>query len=263
MPDVEQYTPGTPSWVDVSSPDPGAAAVFYAALFDWDAGEPGDLETTGGYRMFSLHGRSVAGLGPSQEGVPPNWTTYVTVADADATTAAVTAAGGTVLLEPMDVLDAGRMAVFTDPQGGAFAIWQPNAHIGAGTVNEPGSLCWNELATSDAAGAQAFYGAIFGWDGDTQESPMGPYTMLKLGENGIGGMRTLGPNDPPGVPPHWLTYFAVADCAATAARIAQLGGTVRMDPMTIPAGTFTVASDPHGAAFAVIQLAPGMGQEAA
>lgn len=260
MPDVEQYAPGTPSWVDVMSPEVEASAAFYAALFGWDVGEAGDLETTGGYRMFSQRGRTVAGLGPVQDGAPPNWKTYVTVADADVTTAAVRAAGGTVLLEPVDVLDVGRMAVFADPQGAVFAIWQPKLHIGAGIVNEPVSLAWNELATSDAAGASAFYGAIFGWGGDATDTPLGEYTMLMLGERGIGGMRTLGPNDPPGVPPHWLTYFAVADCAATAARIRELGGAVHIDPVTIPAGTFTVATDPHGAAFAVIQLSPEMAE---
>lgn len=260
MLDVEQYAPGTPSWVGVSSPDPAASAAFYTALFAWDVGEPGDMETTGGYRIFSQRGRDVAGLVSAQPGAPPAWMTYVTVADADATTEAVKAAGGTVLLDPADVPDAGRMAVYADPQGAVFAVWQPRLHIGAGIVNEPASLTWNELATSDAAGASAFYGAIFGWGGDATDTPLGEYTMLMLGERGIGGMRTLGPNDPPGVPPHWLTYFAVADCAATAARIRELGGAVHMDPVTIPAGTFTVASDPQGAAFAVIQLSPEMAE---
>ncbi len=256
MPDVEQYAPGTPSWVDVSSPDVEASAAFYSGLFGWDVGEAGDLETTGGYRMFSQGGRTVAGLGPVQPGSPPAWTTYVTVADAGATAAAVTAAGGAVYLEPMDVLDAGRMAVFADPQGAVFAAWQPQAHIGAETVNAPGALAWNELASSDTAGAAAFYGAVFGWGANAMDMGGMEYTSWMLGDAPIGGMRALGENDPPGVPPHWLAYFGVADCAAAVARIGELGGTVHMEPVTIPAGTFTVASDPQGAAFAVIQLSP-------
>lgn len=258
MPVVTQHPPGTPSWVDLSSPDPEASAAFYGAVFGWEAGEAGDPETTGGYRMFLQDGRTVAGLGPVQDGMPVVWSTYVTVADADATAVAVTGAGGAVVVPPFDVLDAGRMAVFSDAQGAVFCIWQPRAHIGAEIVNDPVSLCWSELATTDAAGALAFYGAVFGWGGEASDTPMGTYTMLLRGDRGIGGMRELGPNDPPGVPPNWLVYFAVADCAASAAAIAEHGGTVHLGPVTIPAGTFAVASDPQGAVFAVIQLSPEM-----
>ena len=253
MPDVEQYTPGTPSWVDLSSPDAEASAAFYSGLFGWDVGEAGDLETTGGYRMFSQGGRTVAGLGGLQAGAPPHWKTYVSVADADATTEAVKAAGGAVYLEPMDVLDAGRMAVFADPQGAVFAVWQPGLHTGSGIVNEPVSLAWNELGTTDTGAAAAFYTTIFGWDAQVMEMPGMDYTMLSLGDQPIAGMRPFGAGDPPGIVPHWLTYFSVADCAASMAKIRELGGTVHIDPVTVPAGTFTIASDPQRAVFAIIE----------
>ena len=189
MPDIDQYTPGTPSWVDVTAKDVDASAAFYGALFGWEASEPGPVEETGGYRMFSMRGRTVAGLGPWREGgPPPMWTTYITVADADATCAAATQAGGTVFMAPMDVLEAGRMAVIADPQGAVFAIWQPNLHPGAQIVNEPGSLVWNELAARDVSPEPAFYGAVFGWAADTQ--PMGgtQYTTWRLGDRPVGGM---------------------------------------------------------------------------
>ncbi len=110
MTQVTQYAPGTPSYVDVSSPDVDAAAAFYAALFGWECVEAGPPEQSGGYRMFESDRRTVAGIGPVPEDAPPAWTTYVTVADADAAAAAAQAAGGRVLLEPTDVMTAGRMA---------------------------------------------------------------------------------------------------------------------------------------------------------
>lgn len=259
MSDVEQYEPGTPSWVDVSSPDPDAAAAFYCGLFGWAATEPGPVQETGGYRMFQLRGRSVAGLGPMQPNVPvPVWTTYITVADADQACAAAREAGGAVFLEPMDVLTAGRMAVIADPQGAVFSVWQPVEHIGCEIVNEAGALAWNELATPDPDAAKAFYGAVFGWTAET--SPAGPveYTMWKLGDRGVGGMMKMDENYPPGVPPNWLTYIGVEDCAASCALAVELGGAVQMGPMTIAAGTFAVLSDPFGAVFAVIALSEEM-----
>jgi predicted enzyme related to lactoylglutathione lyase len=260
MPDVEQFAPGTPSWVDVTAPDSDAAAAFYSALFGWDATEPGPVEETGGYRMFQLRGRSVAGLGPTREGaLPPLWTTYVTVADADASVAAIKDAGGTVFMEPMDVLQAGRMAAAADPQGAFFCIWQPVEHIGSEIVNEPGTLIWNELATTDTDAAKAFYGAVFGWTSEDMTGEDGmSYTRWGLDGKGVGGMMAMGDDYPAGVPPNWLAYFAVADCAAAVARVVELGGSIQLEPMTISMGTFAVLADPNRAVFAVIELAPEM-----
>ena len=231
MPDVDGFAAGTPSWVDLASPDLDASAAFYGELLGWDCTEAAEDDSAGGYRMFTLRGRSVAGLGPVQGEAPPNWTTYVTVDDADAAAAKIAEAGGTAFLEPMDVLDAGRMAVFADSGGAVFAIWQPMQHRGAQIVNEPGALTWNELATRDLAASKEFYGAVFGWEGDTM--PAGEsnpeYTMLRLAgtENAIAGMITMSDAIyPPGVPAHWLTYLQVADCAAATAKAKQLGASV-------------------------------------
>jgi len=257
MPDVDQYTPGTPSWVDMSSPDTDASAAFYSALFGWEAGEPGTVEETGGYRMFSLRGRSVAGLGPTRDGgPPPMWTTYITVADADATCAAAAAAGGTVFMQPMDVLEAGRMAVIADPQGAGFAIWQPNLHPGSQVVNEPGSPIWSELAVRDTAPEPAFYAAVFGWTADT--TPMGgtAYTTWRLGDHPVGGMIQMDEQWPAEMPPHWMTYFAVEDVDATCAQATSLGATVHVPPREIEGvGRFALIGDPHGAVFSVITMA--------
>ena len=127
--------------------------------------ESENAEQTGGYRLAMKDGRPAAGMMPQmQEGQPTAWTTYVSVEDAEATAAAVKEAGGTVIVEPMEVMDLGTMAVFADPAGAVFGVWQPGTFPGAGLVNEPGAIAWNELNTRDLAGAKEFYGAVFGWD---------------------------------------------------------------------------------------------------
>jgi predicted enzyme related to lactoylglutathione lyase len=241
----------------MSSPDTDASAAFYSGLFGWEASEPGPVEETGGYRMFSMRGRSVAGLGPTREGgPPPMWTTYVTVADADATCAAAAAAGGMVFMQPMDVLEAGRMAVIGDPQGAGFAIWQPNLHPGSQVVNEPGSLIWSELAVRDTGPEPDFYRAVFGWVADT--APMGgtEYTTWRLGDHPVGGMIRMDEQWPAEMPPHWMTYFAVEDVDAACAQATELGATVHVPPKDIEGvGRFAVIGDPHGAVFSVITMA--------
>jgi predicted enzyme related to lactoylglutathione lyase len=206
--------------------------------------------------MFEKGGIPVAGAGPiMMEGQPPAWTSYVSVTDADATVTKVKAAGGMVFVEPMDVLDVGRMSVFADPSGAAAAVWEPRRHIGAGLVNEPGALAWNELATRDIPAATAFYGEVFGWKGETAD--MGPmeYTTWKLGESEIAGMMAMPAEVPPEVPSYWLAYFGTGDCDATVAAATADGATLVVGPMDIPPGRFAVLSDPTGAMFGVIALA--------
>ena len=163
MPERTSYAPGTPLWIDMGSPDIEGSKAFYSGLFGW-AAEADPNPEAGAYTMFSQGRKNVAGLGPQMNpDMPPFWMSYVTVADADETCARVKDAGGNLLVEPMDVLDAGRMAVFMDAQGAATSIWQPNKHIGAELVNEPVSFCWAELNTRDLDGSKAFYSEVFGW----------------------------------------------------------------------------------------------------
>jgi predicted enzyme related to lactoylglutathione lyase len=256
MPEMTQYTPGTPSWIDLGSPDPDASAQFYGELFGWETTEAGPVEETGGYRMFLLRGKQVGGLmALMSEEQPPAWTTYVSTDDADGVTARATAAGGTVLAPVMDVMDAGRMAIMADPVGAVFGTWQPGEHKGAELVNEAGALAWDELATRDMDASKGFYAAVFGWDASTSE--MGPmeYTEFLLGGKTIAGGLELGDDVPAAVPPHWLAYFGVEDCDAALARANALGGSTILEPMDIPAGRFAQLRDPHGAALGIIALA--------
>ncbi len=256
MSTVTEYAPGTPSWVDLSSPDLDASAAFYGGLFGWDCIEAGDPAETGGYRMFQLRGATVAGLGPLQENAgPPAWSTYVSVADADATAKAITDAGGTVMVPPMDVMEAGRMLVAADPTGAVFSAWQPKATIGAGIVNEPGALSWNELNTRDPDAAEPFYRAVFGWTANHNDMGGGAtYTEWQLDGRSVGGMLDMRGRVPEQIPAHWLTYFAVDDTDATVAKTTELGGAVMVPAMDIEPGRFAVVADPQGAFFAVMKM---------
>jgi predicted enzyme related to lactoylglutathione lyase len=155
----------------------------------------------------------------------------------------------------MDVMDLGRMAIFADPTGAVFGIWQPGTFVGAGLVNEPGALAWNELGTRDPDAAKAFYAAVFGWGTrDSDMGEMGTYTEWLNGEDSIGGMMDVSGRLPDEIPAHWLVYFAVENTDAALETVKSSGGGVSFGPIDIPAGRFAIVTDPHGAAFAVIQM---------
>jgi uncharacterized protein len=258
MTERTSYEPGTPSWVDLSSPDTEASATFYGGLFGWEVQSAGPVEETGGYGMFTLRGKQVAGVGPiMQEGQPPVWSTYVATDDADAAAARAADAGASVVAEPMDVMDAGRMAVFAHPAAGVLGVWQAGRHTGAELVNEPGALNWNELQTRDVAGAKAFGEAVFGWAPDDQAFGGMTYTLFTVGGQGVAGAMTMPSDVPEGTPAFWLAYFTVADCDESVAKVQELGGSVFGSPHTLEGvGRFAVVADTHGATFGVIAGEP-------
>jgi predicted enzyme related to lactoylglutathione lyase len=253
MTERTSYEPGTPSWVDLATPDVNASARFYGELFGWDLVSAGPVEETGGYGMFKLRGKSVAGVGPlMQEGQPQVWSTYVSTDDADAVAARATQAGGAVLVEPMDVMDAGRMAFVVHPAAGAIGVWQPGRTIGAELVNEPGAVGWSELHTRDVDGANAFYSAVFGWTaqpfGDTN------YTIFQLGDHAVAGAQPISDDAPQDTPAFWLTYFEVDDCDAAVAKAQELGGSVAWPAMEMEGvGRFAGLADADGIQFAVVK----------
>jgi uncharacterized protein len=253
--EIDGYEAGVPSWIDIGSPDPQGAAEFYGALFGWEA--PEGPPESGGYRVAMVGDRAVAGIGPQQNPGPPVWATYIAVDDVDEAVAKVLTAGGQVLSPAIDVLDVGRMAVFSDPQGAVFSVWQAGTHPGAQLVNEPGTWSWSELLTTDVEAAKSFYAGVFGWTTNTAgEGPTGEYTEWQVGGRSVGGMMAKPPTMPGEVPPHWVVYFAVADADAAVARIVELGGTVMMAPMDIEPGRFATVADPFGGVFNVIALKP-------
>lgn len=248
------YPPGVPCWVDLSTPDVDAAIAFYGQLFGWEA-QP-TAPNTGGYRMFHYQGQPVAAVMPlMSDDQPVAWSHYVSVADCAATTQAVEAAGGKVVAAPMDVMEQGVMAVYTDPEGAVFGCWQPKAFRGAELVNEPNTFCWTELASRDLDSATRFYPRVFGWQHQTDTFEGGSYTTWRVGDRPVGGMMPMGSMFPPDVPPHWGVYFAVTDVDASIDRLRDLGGTTLTSVMSADVGRFAGVTDPHGASFTLIQLA--------
>jgi len=257
MPSRSSYAEGTPCWVDLQTTDADAAKAFYGALFGWEFDDqpiPGD----GVYSMALKDGEQVAALSrPSQvmadQGMPPLWNTYIAVNDADATAERAAAAGGRTLVEPFDVMAAGRMAWVADPSGAAVGLWQAGEHIGATLVNEPGALIWNELVSGDLTAALAFYEALLGIT--AQDSPLGdtPYTTLYVADAMVGG-ATAPRMD--GTPNHWHVWFAVADADEAAANATSAGGEAVLDPFDLPIGRFAALADPQGATFSVIAMNP-------
>ena len=255
--EVERYEHGVPCWVDLGTPDIEAAIAFYGGLLGWTAtvGPP----EAGGYAIAELKGKPVAGLGPQMNPGPPFWSSYVNVTDADAITPLVKANGGSVISEPFDVMDVGRMGIFADPTGAVFSVWQAKLHIGAGLVNEPGAFSWNELVSTDLDAAKPFYKAVFSWDADTQGTPPNTYTEWKLNGRTIGGGMPKPPMMPAEVPSNWGVYFAVVDTDAAVAKANELGGGTILPATDIEPGRFAVLRDPAGAVFNVIAMKAGLG----
>ncbi|WP_369240694.1 VOC family protein [Streptomyces sp. R21] len=245
---LDKPVTGGPCWTELGTSDLEAAKRFYGGLFGWRA-ETDPRQEAGGYTVAHLGDAAVAALSPLyQESQPVAWNVSFAVADADAAVEAVKAAGGTLLLGPMDVFDVGRFAVALDPAGAAFQLWQPRAFPGAGVFNAPGSLGWVELLTRAPERAVAFYTTVFGWSVNASER----YTQWGIDGADFGGMVTMDEKFPPEVPSHWLPYFSVEDVDATAADAAEAGGTILMEPMSVPDGPrIAVLRDPQGAMFGV------------
>ncbi|MEY2399376.1 MAG: uncharacterized protein QOJ00_2550 [Actinomycetota bacterium] len=241
---------GTPSWLDIGSPDIDGTFAFYGPLFGWERVDLGP--DAGGYGMAAIEGDTVAGVGPAQQPGPPFWTTYIATDDVQATTKKVEAAGGAVIVGPTDVFDQGKFAVYADPNGAVFSVWESGDNIGAYRVNENGTLCWNELNTWNLDAAKPFYAEVFGWD--ISDNP--EYGEFSVGGRVVGGMMPLSTERvPQETPEHWLVYFAVDDINAAVAKINELGGTVMMEPFEAGGvGLMTVNKDPQGAVFATIQM---------
>jgi uncharacterized protein len=250
-----RYEHGTPSWVDLGVSDLDGEAAFYSALFGWDV-ERGGADV-GHYSMATLAGAPVAALsGQAEAGAPVAWATYVTVVDVGSAVERVQAGGGQVVVEPMDVMALGRMAMVTDPGGAVLSLWQAGGHVGAGRTGEPGTLCWVELTTRHVSEAVAFYGSVFGWTAAPLEDGGTDYHEWRRPDGtAVAGMLPMvGDEWPPGLPDHWMVYFGVVDVDAAVGRCAQLGGTIAVPPTDVPLGRFAVLADPEGATFSVIAL---------
>jgi len=247
-----KYTAGTFSWTDLSTTDQDAAKTFYTELFGWEINDA-PIGDGSYYSMASIGGKDVAAIStqPQQQrdaAVPPTWNSYITVQSADAALERAGQLGGTVHAPAFDVMDVGRMGVVQDPQGAFFMAWEPKSHIGAGLVNAPGALSWNELASTDMDGSGSFYTELFGWTLEPMEGTEMPYSVImNTDRRSNGGIRPAMQNEPS----YWLVYFGTDDIDASSNKIEELGGTKMMGPMSISVGQIAVAQDPQGAVFAL------------
>ena len=238
---------GTPCWIDYGAPDIEAAKSFYTAVLGWtySGGEP----EFGGYLTCQIKGLDAAGMGPQQDpSDPPRWTTYFATDDAAATAGRITAAGGTVLVPPMEVGPMGTMAIARDPQGHPFGLWQGALNTGVRIFNEPGALVWNEAAVDDPAAAREFYAAVFGFTFD-DVGGMAEYKTFSTGGNPLGGLGGVLEGSPRG----WTACFSVASTDDAVSAVEVGGGKVTMPAEDTEFGRFAVVEDPWGAPFSVMQ----------
>lgn len=276
MPERDGYIPGVPCWIDTTQPDPESAAAFYRGLFGWDVEDMMPAGSGSKYLVARLHGGDVAAVSSQPEGAPPQaiWNTYIWVDNADETAARARASGGSVVTEPFDVLDAGRMAVLADPEGAVVMVWQAINHKGARVVNEHGALNFNNLNTRDVERAKRFYSDVFGWTtfdlpggqswslpgyGDYLEQ-LTPGIRKMTAEFGAPGFEDVVaaispiPDDDSTTRAHWGVTFGANDAEATARKATELGGEVVVPPFDAPYARMTVLRDPQGATFIASQF---------
>ncbi len=253
MPFRETAPAGAPIWFDLSSSDPERMRDFYTGVFGWTSTVSGP--EYGDYVMFQHQGKDVAGLGrKQQEGTPDAWTIYLQSDDVAGTTGKIKDAGGTVVMDAMDVGDAGRMAIAQDPSGAFVGVWQPKDHHGTQIWNEDGAPAWVEMHATDYPAAVDFYKSVFAWDTEvTGDSDDFRYTIqIADGEQRAGIMDAT--FLPPGVPANWHFYVGCEDVDATVAAIEKHGGVVNMQPEDTPFGRLAGVADPGGAGFMLTSL---------
>ncbi len=252
------HAPGTFCYAELGTSDQQRAGTFYQALFDWGRLDQ-ELGDHGAYTQFTRSGQVCAAMyqlsrRQTGQGMTSQWFQYVTVADAAAAVQRANELGGSVLAGPLDVMEHGRMAVLRAADQSVFGVWQPRANCGVTVKDIDGAMCWNELISADIGAAREFYGGLFGWE--THESLVAgrPYTVCYRDDVSSAGMLDL-PADMIDVPNHWLVYFAVGDCDATAARAVELGGRTLVEPTDLPTvGRFAVLQDPCDGVFGVVDL---------
>lgn len=258
MPIRNDFQPGEFCWVDLNAHNMDSAAAWYGQLFGWT---PVMQESPGGppYAFFMQGDAPAAGVGQmidemKAQGIPPLWNSYVMVADCEASEQRARQLGGSVTVPTMEVPGHGKLCYIMDPENTSIAMWQQLGQGNGVFTTEHGGLSWNELMCRDVARAREFYGRLFGWE--FTDMPMGDinYTMIKSNGKDAGGMMAMEGAQFEGIPSHWMVYFAVDDCEATARKVAETGGKVCVPPTEIPVGRFSVVSDPQGGTFSIVTV---------
>ena len=245
-----------PAWVELSTPDAAASRAFYSLLFGWDVEVIADPQY-GGYGMARIGDEDAAGIAPKQSAEQPTaWAVYFGTDDVDRLTDKVKSAGGTIITDPFDVGDQGRMAVFQDPSGAFFSGWQA-AQMRRFALDQPNSYGWVELNARGLERAIPFYEEVFGWTHTTSEAEGDnpAYTQFELNGEQIAGAFEMNPAIPSSVPSYWMVYFNTDDIDRTFQQALQAGAKEVVPPQDYPGGRFAILSDPHGATFGLFKSA--------
>ena len=242
--------PGEPTWMDLATPDLGAAKEFYQQIFGWEYLDTG--EAFGHYNFALSQGRNAAGLNQIQPEfpMPPAWTIYFSTDDAAADVGRIKALGGQVIADVMEIGTSGKMAICVDPTGAVFGLWEAKEHVGAGVENEHGGMTWHEVATRDSAAARDFYGALF--DLTPQKMEGMEYYIMQHGADMVCGILQMD-EQWEAIPPHWMGYFTVDHTDAALERVAAAGGKVMVPAFDMPYGRMAVIADPMGATFSIVK----------
>ena len=272
--ETRTYPHGVPCWVDTAAIDLDGARRFYSGLFDWTFQDAIPADAPGNYLIATVGGQDVAAIAPAESGEQIAWHTYIAVDDVDATTKALSEAGGTVTVDPVDAGPGGRQAGIRSPRGADFRLWQARNRPGAQLVNAPGTWNFSDLQTSEPHLAIEFYASAFGWEVDD----VGFASMIRRPGYGDHLATTVDPGirdrqsevmAPPGFedavawvglitqghPDYWQVSFTVADRDTSAAAAESLGGTVESSDDNEWIRTATIR-DPEGARFVLSQFTP-------
>ncbi|MFE9255610.1 VOC family protein [Streptomyces sp. NPDC006879] len=257
---------GTPCWVDAMFTDLEGAKKFYGDVLGWTFGE--SQSEHGNYTQAYSDGKAVAAVVPPMPGqeVQSAWCLYFASPDVNATAEKIKAAGGELIMKPMEVGPFGSMCLAKEPSGSVFGIWQAGQHVGFEKQNEAGCFVWAEVFTRDVDKADAFLPKVFPYTPQRMEMGDGPgaemdFKVFSLGSgNPVLGRMKMGEEFPPEIPPYIQVYFAVQDCDAAVEKVKAHGGKLHFGPMDSPFGRFAAVTDPQGAAFAVIDLGKTEGE---
>ncbi|MDO7843719.1 VOC family protein [Sphingomonas immobilis] len=245
-------TYGMPIWYELITPDIEKAKTFYGDIVGWTTtsfpglgGEP--------YTIWNADGAGIGGVVTVPDWTSgPTWLAYFHVADVDAKSADVAAAGGKILMPAQDIPMVGRIALVEDAQGVLFYLMRPDpAMEGHENVSysatKLGSCSWNELVVPDQKKALPFYKDLLGWVSNEAMpmGPMGDYSFLDVGDTRIGAVMD---RSAPEQPVKFIFYFAIPDVDAAVDKVKAGGGSIIMGPMDVPGGQrIILCIDPTGA----------------
>ena len=249
-----QRVPGKLVWADLFTTDPDGATKFYCSLLGWTATP---VEQKGkGYTVFSSGGRPVAGLAPRtiRGGThPARWVGYYSVADIEATVAAVTRAGGKVHAESHKFPDRGLQAIVADKDGNPIGLLQSSSGDPADSEPQPGDWNWFELYVRSPKDTGDFYHDALGLEvaPETNSDRKSDFVLKSAGQ-ARGGIAPMPPGDD--IKPSWLGVIRVANLDETLAKVPGLGGEVLVAPHAVEFGSrFAIILDSTGGTVGLVQ----------